>query len=146
MRPEGGPTRSSRCRQRALFVGVSRDQAGVHGETFTAHQPFVQAALHHRLEQVTEQIAITEAAVPVLGKGGVVRHLSLQPEAAEPAVSQVQLDFLTQASLRADAEAIADQQHADHQLGVDGGPSYGAVEASQVLAQLGAVDEAINAP
>ena len=56
------------------------------------------------------------------------------------------MHFLTQASLGADAQAVADQQHADHQLGVDGGPSHGAVEASQMLAQLGAVDEAVDAP
>jgi len=64
-------------RQRALLVGIGLDQAGVHGKAFSADQPLVHAALHHRLEQVTEQVALTEAAVPVLGEGGVIRHLAL---------------------------------------------------------------------
>jgi hypothetical protein len=54
--------------------------------------------------------------------------------------------LLTQAPLGADAEAVADQQHADHQLGINRGPSHGAVETRQVLAQLGAVNEAVDAP
>jgi hypothetical protein len=54
--------------------------------------------------------------------------------------------FLAQASLRADAQAVADQQHADHQLGINRGSADGAVEARQVLAQFGAVDEAVDAP
>jgi hypothetical protein len=40
--------------------------------------PLVQAALHHRLEQMAEEITLAKAPVPVLGKGGVVRHLALQ--------------------------------------------------------------------
>jgi hypothetical protein len=54
--------------------------------------------------------------------------------------------LLAQAPLGADAEAVADQQHADHQLGINRGPSHGAVEAGQMLAQLGAVNEAVDAP
>jgi len=56
------------------------------------------------------------------------------------------MDLLAQAPLGADAQAVADQQHADHQLGIDGGPSHGAVEAGQMLAQPGAVHEAVDAP
>jgi hypothetical protein len=54
--------------------------------------------------------------------------------------------FLAQASLRADAQAVADQQHADHQLGINRGSADGAVEARQVLTQPGAVDKAVDAP
>ena len=56
------------------------------------------------------------------------------------------MNFLAQTPLGADAEAVADQQHADHQLGINRGPACGAVEAGQMLAQLGAVDEAIDGP
>jgi hypothetical protein len=59
---------------------------------------------------------------------------------------EVEVDLLTETSLGAYAEAVADQQHADHQLGINGRASGGAVEASEMLAQLGAVDEAINTP
>src|ERR1700693_5661770 len=37
--------------KRALLVGVSRDQAGVDGETFTADQALGDRALHHQLEE-----------------------------------------------------------------------------------------------
>ncbi len=56
------------------------------------------------------------------------------------------MHLLAQAPLGADAEAVADQQHADHQLGINRGPSHGAVEAGQMLAQPGAVDEAVDTP
>jgi type IV secretory pathway VirJ component len=44
------------------------------------------------------------------------------------------------ASLRADAEAVANQQHADDQLGINRGPVCRAVEAGQMLTQFEAVD------
>ena len=56
------------------------------------------------------------------------------------------MHLLTQTSLGADAEAVADQQHADHQLGINGRATGGAVEIRQMLAQFGAVDEAVDAP
>src|SRR3712207_6296727 len=60
------------------------DQAGVYGKAPATHQPLVRAALHHGLEQVTEQVTFAKAPVPVLGEGGVIRHLALQAETAEP--------------------------------------------------------------
>lgn len=75
-------------------AGVGRDQAGVNGEAFPADQALGHAAADHGLEQLAQQIALAEAAVPVLGEGRVVRHVTLQPEAAEPAVGQVEVDLL----------------------------------------------------
>jgi hypothetical protein len=92
-----------------LLVGIGLDQAGVHGKTVTTHQPVIEAPLHHRLEQVMEQI-------------------------------------LALALLRADAKAVADQQHADHQRRIDGGPACDAVEAGETLSQLRAADEPVDAP
>jgi len=43
---------------RALLVGVG-------SEAFTADQALAQASPHHRLEQVPQDIALPEAAVPV---------------------------------------------------------------------------------
>jgi hypothetical protein len=54
--------------------------------------------------------------------------------------------LLAQAPLRADVQAAANQEHADHQLGIDRGPSCCAVEASQMLTQFRAVDKAVNGP
>ena len=69
--------------RRALLVGVGPDQAGVDREAFAADQPFLDAAPHRRLEQLAQQIAVAEAAMPVLGEGRVVRNIALQAEPAE---------------------------------------------------------------
>jgi len=60
------------------------------------------------------QVASAEAAVPVLGEGGMVGHPVDQIEPAEPTIGEVEVHLLAQASFRADAEQIADQQHPEH--------------------------------
>ena len=70
----------------------------------------------------------------------------IEAEPAEPAVTEVQMHLVAQPSLGADAEAVAHDQHADHQLGIDGRPANGAVVGPEVLAHPGQVDEAINRP
>ena len=64
----------------------------------------------------------------------MVGHLAVEAEAAEPAIGQVQVDLLAQPPLRADAKAVADDQHPDHQLRVDRGPTLLAVEWRQLPA------------
>jgi hypothetical protein len=54
------------------------------------------------------------------------------------------MDFLTQAPLGPDAAAVADQRHADHQLGVGGGATGRSVEGLQVLMDVDQIDEAID--
>jgi hypothetical protein len=49
------------------------------------------------------------------------RHVPLKTQAAEPAVSQVEVHLLAQAALRSNAEAVAHDQHPQHQLGIDRG-------------------------
>src|SRR5580700_8310473 len=73
--------------------------------------PSAMQRQHRRLEHLAQQIAVAEAAVPVLREGRVVRHRALEPEPTEPAVAEVQVYFLAQPPLRADAEAVADDQH-----------------------------------
>lgn len=53
----------------ALAVGVGLDQTGIDSEALTADQPLGHAATHHNLEHMPQHIAVTEAAVPVLGEG-----------------------------------------------------------------------------
>jgi hypothetical protein len=67
----------------ALAAGVGLDHAGVHREAFAADQAFVHAALHHLLEQPTQQVAVAETAMAVLGEGGVVGHVAFQPQPAK---------------------------------------------------------------
>jgi hypothetical protein len=41
----------------------------------------------------------------------MVRHIAIEAKATEPAVCQIEMDLIAQPPLRADAEAIADDQH-----------------------------------
>jgi hypothetical protein len=62
---------------------------------------------HERLKQLSQQIAIAEAAMPVLGEGRVVRHLAVKPEPTELAVSEVPVHLLAQPPLGTNAVAVA---------------------------------------
>jgi hypothetical protein len=94
---------------------------------------------------MTERIALAEATVPILGEGRVVRHRIFEIKVAEPAIGQIQMDFFAQPALRADAEAVAHDQHADHQLRIDRWAARVAVERREVIAQFSEVEEAIDA-
>jgi hypothetical protein len=75
----------------------------------------------------------------------VLRHDVLQSQAAEPAVRQVQVHFVTQPALRADTETVADDEHAHHQLGIDGGSAGVAIEASEAATQFAQIEEPVDA-
>ena len=62
-----------------LPVRIRLDQAGVDREAFTADQPLANTAAQDRLEYATEEVALPEAAMPVLGERRVVGHLAVQP-------------------------------------------------------------------
>src|SRR5215211_4332012 len=72
-----------------------------------------------RTVQAPKQIALPEAPVPVLRESGVIGHPTVQPEPTEPAVGEVEVHFFAKPPLGADAEAVTDDQHPDHQLRVD---------------------------
>src|SRR5436305_4226390 len=74
----------------------------------------------------------------------MVRHRAIEPKSTEPAVGQVQVNFLAQPPLRADARAVADEKHADHQLRGDRRPALLAIERAQVLADVGQVHKSID--
>ena len=57
----------------------------------------------------------------------MVGHAAVQPQAAEPTVGEVKVNLVAEPPLGADAVQIADEQHAQHQLGIDRWPSSGAV-------------------
>src|SRR6185503_7901620 len=74
----------------------------------------------------------------------MVRDVAVEPEAAEPAVRQVEVNLLAQAPLGADAEAVSHDQYPDHQLGIDRGPTNGAIERRHLPPQLAKLYEPID--
>ena len=134
------------ARHAALTVGVSPDQTGIHGKAFAADQAFGDAAADHRLEQLAQQIAVAEAAMPVLREGRVVRHVTVEAETAEPPIRQIEVHLLAEPPLRANAAAIADEQHAYQQFRVDRGSPDRAVERRHMSPHALQVHESINRP
>jgi hypothetical protein len=57
---------------------------------------------------------------------------------------QIEVNLLAQPPLRPDAEAITDEQHPDHQFGIDRWPAEVAIERSQFAPQRTKLDEPTN--
>lgn len=55
------------------------------------------------------------------------------------------MDFLVQPTLGPNTQAVADDEHADHEFRIDRRPAGVAVERRQMLAQFAQIQEAINA-
>src|SRR5438105_15821429 len=51
------------------------------------------------------------------------------------------MHFCDQAPLRANAVEVADQQHADHQFGIERGTAYGAVIRSELLPHVAQIQD-----
>ena len=66
----------------------------------------------------------------------MIRDIAVEPEPAEPPVREIEVDLFAEAPLRADAEAIPDDEHPDHQLGIDRRATHRAVERREVAAQF----------
>tara|TARA_R110002124_G_scaffold285861_2_gene465084 strand:+ start:4747 stop:4998 length:252 start_codon:yes stop_codon:yes gene_type:complete len=76
----------------------------------------------------------------------VIRDPVAQIKPTEPAVFQVQMQLLPQTTIRSDAEAVSDQQHADQKFGIDPKATRLAVEIRQVAADATQIDKPTNGP
>lgn len=65
---------------RALLVGVGGDEARVNRKPRGPDQALRHAALNDALKQLTQRIALAKAAMPVLGKGRVIRNFAVEPD------------------------------------------------------------------
>src|ERR1700689_1733776 len=66
----------------------------------------------------------------------VIGHLVVEIKTTKPPVRKVKFKLLAQPPLEADAVAIADDQHSDHQLGINRRPANLAIEGHKLLAKL----------
>lgn len=65
-------------------------------------------------------------------------------EATEPAIRKVEMHFLAKPTLGPNAEQITDQQHPQHQLGVDRRPPSGTITVGQRLAHEAKVEQSVD--
>src|SRR5712671_1598859 len=115
--------------QRALeAAGIRLDHRGVNGKSFATYKTKIHTALHNGLEHVPEKVTLAETPMAVLAERRVIGNFVFQSEPAEPTVGKVQRDFLAKPPLGPDAEAVADDQHPEHQFRIDRGPAGMAVK------------------
>ena len=76
----------------------------------------------------------------------MIGHFAVETQSTKPAIRQVEVHLLAQPPLRADAEAVADDQHADQQFGINRGPSGFTVEGRQVCPNAAEFDKAVDRP
>src|SRR5579864_2824932 len=93
---------------------------------------------------MAQDIAVPEPTMPVAREGRMVGHLVIEPEAAKPAIRQVQMDLFAQAPFGSDTHAISHDQHPDHQLRVDRWPTHAAVEPLQLDTDASKIEKAVN--
>jgi len=122
----------------------SGDQAGIDAETEAADQTFIHAALQHGLEQIPEQAALAKAAVAVLGKCRMIGHRIGQIEPAKPPIRQMDMDLFAEPPLGPHAHAIAQQQHADHEFGIDRRAAARPVERCQQRPHMRQIEEPVD--
>src|SRR5262249_60882199 len=97
----------------------------------------IRAAPTHRLENMAQDVAVAEAAMTIDRERRVIGNLVVEIKPAEPAVGQMQLNLLTQPPLKANAVAVANDQHPDHKLGINRRPANIAIEGCQFLRTMG---------
>ena len=103
-------------------IRVRHDDAGVDGKGFPSHDPFLHSC-HYGLERLAQETALAEATVSVLGKRLIIGDAAIEPQPTEPAVGQIKMGLFAQPPLRANAEAVADDEHSDHPPGsIEGRP------------------------
>ncbi len=74
----------------------------------------------------------------------MIGHRAVESQAAEPAIRQVEMHLLTQPALGTDAERVTDNQHPDHQLGVDRGSPRLTVVRPQMIADVRQINETVD--
>ena len=74
----------------------------------------------------------------------MIGNRAVQPQPAEPTVGQIEVDIVAQPPLRADPEAIADNQHPDHQLGIDRRATRLAVVGFKMRPNLRQIDKPVD--
>ena len=119
-----------------IAAGIGLHDTGIDGKPFALDQPSIHARPGHCLEQLPQDIAVAEAAVAIDREGRVVGHFVLEVETAEPAIGQMKLDLFAQLALIPDAVAVADNQHPQHQFGIDRRSTDLAIERFQLLSEL----------
>ena len=74
----------------------------------------------------------------------MIGDMSIKPKPTKPSICQIKVDFLAQPPLRSNAEAIAHDQHSNHQPWINRWPAHRAVECCQVPPHISWLDGPVD--
>ena len=74
----------------------------------------------------------------------MVWDVAVEPQATEPAIGKVEVDLVAQPPFGANAEAVADNKHPDHQLRIDRRATRLAIVRLQMPPNFRKVDEPVD--
>jgi hypothetical protein len=76
----------------------------------------------------------------------MIGDIAVEPKPAKPSICQIEVDFLAQAPLRADAETVTHDQHPDHQFWIDRWATNRTVEGGQLPPQRPKLHKPVDGP
>ena len=140
----GGRGVPSSARRRAALVGIGCDQACIHGEALATDETGQHACRQDTLEYAAEDVAVAKAFVAGPLEGRVVGNAILDAQAAEPAISEVHLNFAAQRTLGPYRENVAEDEHPNEQDGIYRRAARNRVVGRQLLAHPGEIQHAVD--
>jgi hypothetical protein len=136
----------SLTRDRALLVGVGRNQARIDCKSFATNQTGGNACLDDPFEHAADNISIAEALVAGARERSMLRDGFFDAEFAEPAVGEVHLYFTADQPLRADCKDIPHDQHPDHQFRIGRRTTRGRIMRCKFVAEPRQIESSVDLP
>src|SRR6516165_3657534 len=116
---------------------VCFDNAGIHGKPLALDKTGIHARPDYSFENLAKNIALAEPAMTIDRKSRMIGNIVLEIEPAKPAIAKVQFDFLAQLAFRTDPIAVTDNEHPQHEFGINRRSANFAVEGLQFVANIG---------
>src|SRR5262249_25482669 len=102
-------------------AGIGFDDASIDRKTPPLYKACIPAGTDHPPQHPPQNVPIAKPAPAINRERRMIGNLVIELEAAEPTITEMKFDLLAQLPFKADAIAVADNEHPDHQLRIDRG-------------------------